>query len=219
VDNSEIKKQAANILSEPDFKQHLNPEPVFNLGDWLKQFFDFPTTPRGHIADPIPWQLLGTGLKAILLLVALFGVVLLLRWVWFKWIHREIKMELPGITQQQRKEAQEMYAHQAADALKRQDYRLAVHYLFLAAVSQVIRDSLFQGAEFMTNREIANATDFSRFKEPGRLNRLFIDMVYFDEPLWFGQDAVTEQKYHDFLRFYEQFSGLIQVGGISKRHA
>lgn len=218
MDNQDIRKQASDILSDPDFKQHLDSEPMFDFWDWLRKLFDV-HPPKGHFADPIPWQLLGVGLKVLLLLSALFGLWMLLRWFWQKWFRREPAAERPGISLQQRQDAQDMYASQAAAALKRQDYRQAVHYLFMAAVSQVIRDALFQGAEFMTNREIANATDFSRFQDPKRLNRLFNDMVYFDEPIWFGKDAVSEQTYQDFLRFYEQFSRLIQSGGVNKRHA
>lgn len=219
MDNSAIKKEASKILSEPDFQSYGEQAPLFDLWNWLRKFFELPK-PHGRLYDPIPWQLLAVGLKVILVIAALGILFLSVRWLYYRLLSRaKSTNDSYTVTQAQRQEAQEQYASQAAEALQHQDYRKAVHCLFLAAVSQVIRDSLFQGAEFMTNREIANATDFSRFSDAVRLNHLFNNMVYFDEPLWFGKDPVNEQHYHNFYQWYEQFTGLIQRTGLRKRHA
>jgi len=94
-----------------------------------------------------------------------------------------------------------------------------MHYLFLASVSQVIQDARFHGSEYMTNREIAAASDFSRFDDARQMSGIFHDMVYFDEPRWFGSVLMTEQDYHRFRELYQQFAGALRPSRAGVRHA
>lgn len=218
MDNSAIQAEAHKILLEPDFQQAANQEPVFDFWKWLREFLNFKSPFELH-GDPIPWQLLGIGLKAILVLLVAFAALYTIRWLIQKFARAEKRGTLHTVTQQQREAAQVMYTRQAQAALKAKDYRLAIHYLFLAAVSQVIEDARFHASEYMTNREIAGATDFSAFADAGQLSRLFQEMVFFDEPLWFGQGIVSEQDYQRFHQFYGQFAASLQRIGLRGRHA
>ncbi len=218
MDNSAIQQEARRILADPDFQHGKSQLPGFDVWKWLRDFLNFKSPFDGHDVS-IPWQLLGLGLKAILLGLVVVALVQVARWLIQKFARRESGDSTYFITPQQRQAAQDMYARQAQDALDAGDFRLAIHCLFLAAVSQVIQDSLFHGSEYMTNREIASASDFSRFTDAGRLSRLFHDMVFFDEPLWFGQGMVSEKDYLTFRQFYSQFAASVQGVGMRGRHA
>jgi hypothetical protein len=205
MDNDAIRKAAKKVLSDPDFQQYQDPNP---LADWLKalrDLFKF-DMPEGVHGDPKIWELVGLGLKGLLIVLAVVAAGFLLKWLYERYFQRRRpRVEEHVITQAQRLEAQELYARLAAEALQNQDYRQAIHYLFLASVSQVIRDSAFNGAEFMTSREIAGASDFSRFGNPQQISELFSTMIHFDEPRWFGNAGITEQDYRQFDGFYRQF--------------
>lgn len=190
---------------------------MFDFWKWLREFFNFKWPFEVH--GEIPWQLLGIGLKAILVLLVAFAALYTIRWLIQKFARAEKRGTLHTVTQQQREAAQAMYARQAQAALESKNYRLAIHYLFLAAVSQVIEDSRFHGSQYMTNREIAGASDFSAFADAGQLSRLFHEMVLFDEPLWFGQGLVSAQDYETFQQFYGQFAASLQRTVLRGRHA
>jgi hypothetical protein len=222
MDNDAIRKAAKKVLEDPDFQQAQEPNPVM---DWLKTLsddlwkilrgmFNF-----GSPGDLDAWRVVGVGLKVLLIVLAVVAAGFILKWLYERYFQRQRpRIEAYAVTRTQRQEAQELYARLASEALQSQDYRLAIHYLFLAAVSQVIRDADFNGAEFMTNREIAGASDFSRFGNPRQISELFNAMIQFDEPRWFGNADISEQDYRQFDGFYSQFAAVTRTEG-GKTHA
>jgi hypothetical protein len=219
MDNEAIRNEAGRILEDPDFQQYYAQEEMFDFWRWLRDILNARLPFEGQDHWGI-WPVVGYVFKGVLLLVALVGIGYILYWIGLKIARRPVQeITTYGITSEQRQEAKDKFVKLASEALHQQDYRLAIHYLFLAAVSQVIKESSFHGTEFMTNREIAEASDFSDFGEPGQANRLFHQMVYFDEPRWFGQASVPEQDYRSFQQIYSQFSAYLENGMQRKRHA
>lgn len=213
LSNSQLRDQASQVLEDPDFQQYLNEGEHFDPWGWLKDFmrwlkslFDW-ELPVEHGDHSDIWTAFGWAMKGLIWLV-IAGIVLyvgyrLVRHFFFK--PKEETFEIAGVSQQQRVEAQELYLKLAGDALAEKDYRRAIHYLFLATVSLVIRDAKFHASEFMTNREIAGSTDFSKFANGQQLGGLFNDMVYYDEPRWFGKFSISEADYQHFQQMYSQF--------------
>ncbi|HEY9686936.1 MAG TPA: hypothetical protein V6C52_08190 [Coleofasciculaceae cyanobacterium] len=213
MDNDAIRKAAKKVLADPDFQQYQDPNPFADLLKALRDMFKF-ELPEGLHGDPKIWELVGLGLKGLLIVLAVVAVGFVLKWLYGRYCQRRRpRIEEHMVTQAQRLEAQELYARLAAEALQSQDYRQAIHYLFLASVSQVIRDSAFNGAEFMTNREIAGASDFSRFGNPQQISGLFNTMIHFDEPRWFGNASISEQDFRQFDGFYSQFVASTKATG------
>jgi hypothetical protein len=218
MDNEAIRSEAGRILTDPDFQQYYHKEQPFDFWRWLNDMLDFKMPFEPHYSSQ-SWAMFGMAFKGIVIFLALAALVAVIYWIVSKLARRPPpEVETYGITQEQRQEAKDKYARLAADALKEHDYRLAIHYLFLAAVSQVIKESSFHAADFMTNREIAESTDFSAFEQSGQVNRLFHEMVYFDEPRWFGRASVPEHDYQNFQQLYSRFSSYLEGGRLRRRH-
>lgn len=213
MDNDQIRKAAKKVLEDPDFQQYQGGDPFADLWKQLRDMFKF-DMPDEMKGDPAIWQAVGMGLKLLAIVLAVIAVGFILKWVYERYFTgRSRKVETHGVTLAQRQEAQDLYSRLAGEALQKHDYRSAIHYLFLASVSQVIRDSEFSGTEFMTNREIAGASDFSRFGNPRQVSTLFNTMVHFDEPRWFGKASISEQDFHQFDQFYRQFAASLKTAG------
>lgn len=216
--NADIQQEASNILKDEDFRQYLDREQPFSLTQWIEDFvrwlaklFDW-KLPIENVGNPQLWSLVAWLLKILLILAVAgaigYGIYRLVKRLQKKAMAEE---SLGLVTQRQRLEAQEYYLGLAAQALAQQDFRLAIHNLLLATVSMVIRDSKFHITEFMTNREIAMSTDFSRFRNAGQLGEMFQEMVYFDEPRWFGTLDIRAGDYQHFKDMFTRFQQ--QVGG------
>jgi hypothetical protein len=206
--NEEIRQEAALVLQGEDFQQYVARGESFDFWKWLmdKLNWQFPFETADATLSSINWTLVGYMVKVfwVLLVVTVVMYALYLLYMRFFGSQRQ-EVEEIRITDDQRQEAQQSYARLATEALQRQDYREAMHYLFLASMSLVVRDSFFHNAEYMTNREIATNSDFSRFSQPQHLRGLFNDMVYFDEPRWFGNAPASQEDYEQFASYYSVF--------------
>lgn len=226
MDNEEIRRRANDILQNQDFQQYQDKSQdwLSQLLKWLHDLFhnktpDYGTSP-GMKMDPAVWGLFAETLKLVVIAAAVIALLALIHWLVTTYLLHKGPVEEPGlhvVSEQQRQEAQDMYLRMAHDALKDQDYRGAIHYMFMAAVSQVIRDSLFHGTKAMTNREIAGASDFSRFGQPQQMSLLFNQMVFYDEPRWFGTVDVSSNDVNQFQQIYGQFAAGLKHA--SERHA
>ncbi len=211
--NDEIRRQAREILQGEEFQQYIPHEQQFNLMEWLMKHFKW-KLPFEDQTSKWTWEIMAWGLKIVLVLLVVLILGLLIRYL-YRRLSAPDEAELTmGITEGERRQAQASYQQLASEALKAQDYRLAIHYLFLACVTQVIQDDAFHATDVMTNREIAAATDFSRFSQADRLKQLFHQMVFFDEPRWFGAMSAGESEYHSFETFYRDFTA-----EVKPRHA
>lgn len=203
--NNEIQNEAAQILQDEAFQRYIPKDEPFDLMKWLMEHIDF-DLPFSNQLGSWDWKLLGFLLKWFFILAAVAIVGYLLYLAVKKLLFApEDDVQTCAVSQKQREEAREDYAKRAAEAFKHQDYRLAVHSLFLATVMMVIEDAFFKGTDSLTNREIASVTDFSRFPQAGRLNEVFYEMVYFDEPRWFGRQQTSLDDYQAFWDRYQEF--------------
>lgn len=211
LDNDAIRDEASQILENKDFRQFRPKEENFlqDLWDWFKDLFDFGVGPASG-GDPMVWKLLGGLFKVGLILLLLFAVGYLAYWLFGLATGRKNPEVFYGVSEQERKDARDSYTRLADDAFRSGDYRLAVHYLLLAAVSMVIRDNSFHTAEYLTNRELVHASDFSGRGNASQLNRMLHDMVLFDEPAWFGDGSLGEDDYRKFSAIYRDFQSGLQ---------
>lgn len=217
MNNDDIRSEASRILAEKDFQQFKprGEDPLQGFWDWLRDLFNFNPIPAGA-GDPMAWKVFGMMIKLALIILLLAAVAYLGYWIFTRFAGRPAGDVLySGISDEARREARDNYNRLAESAMKNGEYRLAIHYLLLAAVSMVIRDAAFHATDFMTNRELAEASDFSRFRNAAQLNRLLRDMVHCDEPSWFGTVPVAEEDYRRFSGVYSQF----QSGLQESRHA
>lgn len=203
--NDQIRQEASQILMGEDFQRYSDKAAQWDFWRWLREHLNwqFPFESQSSLAV---WKLLGVLLKFVLIALILWFVGYLLYTLWKKLFSpsQETEQRL-SVTSAERREARESYVRLAHEALSAQDYRLAIHYLFLATVSLVIRDTNFHQAEYMTNREIARLTDFSRFSRAGQLKAVFEMMVHFDEPRWFGTQPASQSDYEQFEQYYRAF--------------
>ena len=61
--------------------------------------------------------------------------------------------------------------------------------------------------------------DNTGFPNAQQMSGLFQEMVYFDEPRWFGNASSSDQDYQRFQQFYAQFIGSIQGTSLRGGHA
>ncbi len=217
MNNDDIRREASRILSDKDFQQFKpkGEDPLQGFWDWLKDLLNFNPIPSGA-GDPMAWKVFGMMIKLALIILLAAAVAYLGYWLFSRFAGQAPPDALySAITDADRREARDNYNRLAETAMKNGEYRLAMHYLLLAAVSMVIRDASFHATDFMTNRELAEASDFSRFRNAADLNRLLRDMVHFDEPSWFGTVQVAEADFRQFSQVYGQFQSGLQEG----RHA
>ncbi len=207
--NDQLRNEAHQILQGEDFQQYA---PKADMAAWLKdllqwfqEHFHFQFSPNDawtqHLVE---MTIMGFAVVGILLLVFLLGTLL----------HHLYKTLLPAgsedtsgwvVSQAERHVAHASYSALAQTAFEQQDYRLAMHYLFLATVSLVVQEEYFQASEFLTNREVAQVSDFSYFPQARKIHDLFQQMVQFDEPRWFGHINASAEDYQHFLSWHQQF--------------
>lgn len=206
--NEQIREEASQVLQGEDFQRYLAGDESLDLGKWLAQQlnwkFSFEADPS---LPPFIWQALGFMLKGFFLILGLILLGYLLRICYRRFFTSgKDKTDKPEAISMQREVSRKSYNCLASEALLRQDYRQAMHYLFLAAMSSVIRDTLLQRAECLTNREIATMSDFSRFPHPQKLCSTFNKMVLFDEYYWFGEASATQADYEQFAQYCKAFN-------------
>ncbi len=208
LSNTQIRQQATQVLQQDAFQQYVDKTKHFDLLKWLLKHFHwklpFEFGPPGSV-----WMVIAYLFKTVLILLGLFLVGWLGYLLYQKLFRRPPAEAELSISEGERIAAQESYTQLAGEALKHKDYRQAIHFLFLATVSRVIQDEHFHGAQYLTNREIAQSTDFSRFSQHQPLSQLFQTMVYFDEPRWFGREESGQSDYDEFNRYYETFQNQV----------
>jgi hypothetical protein len=212
LSNEEIQQQASQVLQGEDFSQYAPKTQSWDFWRWLTDHLNF-RFPFETNASLGAWKMFAMATKWLLILLLVIAVGYLLYYLFQKWfISQDEDKKEWAVSEAERVEARESYAKMAQMAYHQKDFRLAIHYLFLATVSMVIRETHFREAEFLTNREIARSTDFSRLPQPKRLGAVFEKMVYFDEPRWFGRLTATQSDYDRFLAYYQQFGQSERIG-------
>lgn len=208
MDNDAIRKEAERILKDADFHQVKPDNPFAELLKYLAEHFQIKMPPvEKALGNRWIWDSLGGFLQIIFygLLTAL--ALWLIYWLWKKIsTMKQTTKSAFTVSQAERQEARSQYLQQAEQAAQAQDYRLAVHCLFMAAVTQTIRDTDFHRAEFLTNRELGNAMDFSGYQSSEHLIRLFNEMLQLDEPRWFGKTETSLPHYHSMRGLHLDFS-------------
>ena len=207
MDNDAIRDEASRILSDKDYQQYQpqQSDVLAPFWKWLRDLLDFgppPETPQGSFPF---WEVFALLIKVVVVLLILFGICMGIYALVQRFTHRDETVPLVGVSHQQRVESRESYVRQAEEAFRAGDYRLAMHMLLMAAVTMVIKDSSFHSAEFLTNRELAAASDFSGHRGGAELNRMLHDMVRYDEPCWFGRATADEPGFQNFRKVYDQF--------------
>jgi len=162
------------------------------------------------------WEGLGHFLQILFYGLLLAIVIYMMYWLWKKISTRKPSKTGFIVSQAERQEAKIQYLQQAEQAAQSQDYRLAIHNIFMAAVTQTIRDTHFHKAEFLTNRELANVMDFSGFRSPEQLSRLLNEMLQTDEPRWFGTEEADLTHYNAIRAIHANFSNELTVKSFNQ---
>jgi hypothetical protein len=221
VDNDAIRKEAERILKDADFHQAKPDNPFEELLKFLADHFKMKMPPvektfgNRWIGESLGGflQILFYGLLAALAIWVIY-------WLWKKISAiKQTKKPAFKVSQAERQEARSQYLQQAEQAAQTQDYRLAIHCLFLAAVTQTIRDTDFHRAEFLTNRELANTMDFSGFQSSTHLSHLFNEMLQLDEPRWFGKTEASLSHYDSMRSLHSDFSTQLTFKSIGDSQA
>lgn|GEM_PF-2753458 len=221
MDNDAIRKEAERILKDADFHQAKPDNPIAELLKFLTDHFKMKMPPvEKTLGNRWIWESLGWLLKILFygLLAAL--TIWIIYWLWKK-ISSMKQTAKPAFTvsQAERKEARSQYLQQAEQAAQAQDYGLAIHCLYMAAVTQTIRDTDFHRAEFLTNRELANAMEFSGYQASEHLSRLFNEMLQLDEPRWFGKTEASLSHFDSMRGLHSDFSNQLTLKSTSNSRA
>ncbi len=206
--NEDLRLEAGAILDGADYQRYLQDAPkenTFNFGEWLGKWLN-QHLPKEMNIPPQTWPMIEWAFKIASVILLAAVVIFLAWWLYRHFRERHVKLAgQPRVSEKQRIQAQESFIQQAQAAFEQGDYRHAIHFLFLASVSRVVRDAFFSGTANMTNREIARESDFTRYRAETGMQTLFSQMVFFDEPRWFGTQPATAEDYRTFEQFYRQF--------------
>lgn len=216
MDNNAIRREAERILKDADFHQSRPDNPFEDLLRSLLDSLKIKMPPlEKSFASKWIWDSLGGFLQILFYGLLLLIVVLMIYWFWKKISKKKRSQAGFIVSQAERLEARTNYLQQAEQAAQAQDYRLAMHSVFMAAVALAIQDVHFHKAEFLTNRELSHAMDFSSFCSPEELNLLFHEMLLMDEPRWFGTMEAHSKHYDAIRAIYSNFSSELTFKLIS----
>ena len=208
LSNAQIQEHAHRILQQDEFTTTDSGSQQPNLLQWLMQTLQqwlsglhIPLIKGNATMYNVLAKAFVYGLIAVLIAVPL-GIAVF----WIVKLFRKPKSPVQtGVTVAERRAANLSFTKLSEEALQKSNYRQAMHYLFLAAISWVIQDQFFHNAAFLTSREIAQAIDFSKVTSHMQLKSLFESMLNLDEPRWFGNIPTSSQDFEAFNGIFKQF--------------
>lgn len=238
LSNEEARQLADSITHGAEYQIYLDPKRPHKPSDWervlkqigdqlqewwdqFRELFHLKEHMQKKLSPPWTEEAMQWGLRALIVLLALVALYALVRWglgVYKQYrLQRDAEKQHPVITLEARQQQKIEYLQLAEAAFNDQQYREAIHYLFLAAVTQVISHEQFHASKELTNREIITHCDFSQCVSPESAIRHFQHLVHHDERNWFGYEPVKAGDYKTMQAEYQSFTE--SLGVLEVHHA
>lgn len=227
LNNDQLREMADTITQRDEYQLYLSHERPHKPSEWeqlikqameqlqslwdkFRELFHLKDKAQQNLTPPWTDEAIKWGLRALIVLVLLAALYAVIRWgiSLYKGYRAQQALEKqhPVITMEERQLQQNEYLELADQAFLSQHYREAIHYLFLAAVTQVIAHDQFHASQELTNREILRHCDFSHCLSPDAATTHFDHLVHHDERNWFGLQPVQANDYATMQAEYRAFA-------------
>ena len=235
LSNEQARQLAESITHGDEYQLYLDPQRPHKPSEWenmlkevaeqlqswwdkFRELFHLKNKVEHHLTPSWTREAMTWGSRVLLVIVIMAVLYALIRWGIGAYKQYKAMLDAekrhPTITLEERQLQKNEYLQLAESAYQAQQYREAIHYLFLAAVTQVISHEQFHASHALTNREILTHCDFACCSAPTSAAQHFTHLVHYDERNWFGFEPAQSTDYTAMLSEYQSFSS--SLGTLSE---